>query len=79
MKTPIYSIIGRLIAYLAVLAFVFGIVYMTQNTAYLWLLLLILTVDYVPTYEEKRIYKNNNDKEKKKDKDNDDPFGGEYE
>ncbi len=47
----VWSIIGRVIALIAVLAFVFGIVYITQNTKFLWLLFLIFTIELIPKYE----------------------------
>ena len=55
MKAVIISIIARLVAFLGVLGFVFGIVYMTKNTKFLWLLLLLLAVDLVPTYETRTV------------------------
>lgn len=77
MKAVIVSIIARLIAFLGVFAFVFGIVYITKNTGYLWLLFLLFTVEYVPLYENKVIRRANDDGNKSEDI-NDDPFGGEY-
>ena len=50
MKYVVWSIIGRLIALIAILAFVFGIVYITQNTKFLWLLFLLFAVEFVPVY-----------------------------
>lgn len=55
MKAVIISIICRCLAFIAVLAFVFGIVYITKNPKYLWLLFLIISVYSVPTYECKGI------------------------
>ena len=60
MRAVIISIICRCLAYLAVLAFVFGIVHTTKNTKYLWLLLLIMTVYFIPTYECKGIANTDN-------------------
>ena len=53
MKLLVISIIARLLAFLGVLSFVFTIVYITNNTKFLWLLLLLLTVDLIPVYETK--------------------------
>ena len=47
----IASIVCRLIGLLAVLAFVYFMVVLTGKLGCLWLLLLILAVDYIPTYE----------------------------
>ena len=70
MKAVIVSIIARLIAYIGVLAFVFGLVYTTQNTGFLWLLFLLLTVEFVPVYNYKS--------ESNTKKENGDPFDGGY-
>lgn len=56
MKAVIFSIIGRVIALALILAFVFGVVYITSNTKFLWLLFLIFCIDYVPIYESKTKY-----------------------
>lgn len=53
MKAIIVSVICRLLAYIAVLAFVFGIVFLSGNYKFLWLLLLLLTCGFVPVYERK--------------------------
>ena len=63
MKAVIVSIICRCLAFLAILAFVFGIVYMTKNTRYLWLLCLLATVYCVPTYECKGVTNTDNSSE----------------
>lgn len=47
----IASIVCRLIGLLAVLAFVYFMVVLTGKLGCLWLLFLILAVDYIPTYE----------------------------
>lgn len=52
-KTLIFSIIGRTLVIFAVLLFVLGVVYITQNTKYLWLLLLLPICEFVPVYEIK--------------------------
>lgn len=58
MKAIIVSIIAKLFVIIAVLAFVFGIVFTTKNYNYLWLLWLLLTVWLIPTYTYKRGYDN---------------------
>lgn len=50
----IASIVCRLIGLLAVLAFVYFMVVLTGKLGCLWLLFLILAVDYIPTYEFKQ-------------------------
>lgn len=50
MVAIIVSVICRLIAYVSVLAFVFGLVAMSGNYGYLWFLLLIGTCKVIPTY-----------------------------
>lgn len=51
MNAVVTSIICRCIAYLSVLAFVFGLVWMSGNYNYLWFLLLLFTCEIVPIYE----------------------------
>lgn len=51
MKAVIISIIARLLAFLGVLGFVFGIVYITNDMIFLWLLCLLPAVDFVPVYK----------------------------
>lgn len=53
MKAIIVSLICRLLAYISVLAFVFGIVALSGNYNFLWLLLLLLTCALVPVCESK--------------------------
>ena len=48
MKAIIWAIIGRLLALFIILAFIFGIVYITSNPKFLWLLPLIFCVEYIP-------------------------------
>ena len=48
------SIICRLLALVAVLAFVYFMVVFTGSLGCLWLLFLLLTVELVPTYEFKQ-------------------------
>lgn len=54
MKYPariiIISIICRTIAIIAVLAFVFGLVYISGSYSFLWLLLLIIACTFIPVY-----------------------------
>ena len=50
----IMSIICRLLAFIGVLAFVAFIVAFTNSLHCLWLLFLLLAVEYVPVYEFKR-------------------------
>lgn len=45
-----FGIIGRLIAFIAILGFVFGIVALSGNYEFLWLLWLLPTVEFIPTY-----------------------------
>ena len=47
----IASIVCRLLGLVAVLAFVYFMVVLTGKLGCLWLLFLILAVDYIPTYE----------------------------
>jgi hypothetical protein len=56
----ITSIICRLLALIAVLAFVYAMVVLTGSLGCLWLLFLLLAVELVPTYEFKT--KNSEDK-----------------
>ena len=51
MKAVIVSIVCRLLAYISVLAFVFGLVIWSGNYKFLWFLLLLLTCELVPLYE----------------------------
>lgn len=51
MKAVIISIIARLVAFLSVLGFVFGIVYITNDMRFLWLLWMLLAIEFIPTYE----------------------------
>ena len=50
----IASVLGRLLGLAVIFGFVFHMVLFTNNLHCLWLLFLILAVDYVPTYEFKR-------------------------
>lgn len=49
----ITSVICRLLGLVAVLAFVYFMVILTGSLHCLWLLLLLLAVDIIPTYEFK--------------------------
>ena len=49
----IASIVCRLLGLMAILAFVYFMVVLTGSLGCLWLLFLILTIDYIPTYEFK--------------------------
>jgi hypothetical protein len=60
----ITSIICRLLAVVAILAFVCFMVVFTGSLHCLWLLFLLLAVDLVPTYEFKREFPINKEKEK---------------
>ena len=66
MKAVIISIIARLMAFLCVLGFVFGIVYITNDMRFLWLLWLLLAVEFVPVYSYKG-HAGNNEVETKQD------------
>ena len=57
----IASIVCRLLALVAVLAFVYFMVVFTGSLGCLWLLFLLLTVELVPTYE----FKHESNKENK--------------
>ena len=56
MKAIAISIICRCIAYVSVLAFVFGLIYISGNYSYLWMLSLLITCPIVPTYEGRTTY-----------------------
>lgn len=60
----ITSIICRLLAIVAILAFVCFMVVFSGSLYCLWLLFLLLAVDLVPTYEFKREFPMNKEKEK---------------
>ena len=60
----IASIVCRLLALVAVLAFVYFMVVWTGSLGCLWLLFLLLAVEFVPTYEFK--HKRSDDEEEKK-------------
>jgi membrane protein YdbS with pleckstrin-like domain len=55
----IASIVCRLLAIVAVLAFVYFMVVLTGSLSCLWLLFLLLAVELVPAYE----FKSNNSKD----------------
>lgn len=57
----IASIICRLLALVAILAFVFAMVWFTGKLSCLWLLFLLLVVEIVPTYEFKSERKDDKD------------------
>lgn len=59
----IASIVCRLLALVAVLAFVYFMVVLTGSLGCLWLLFLLLAVELVPTYEFK--HTNDNSEEEK--------------
>ena len=50
-KGVIASIVAHVLVILSVLAFVFGIVYITNNTGFLWLLFLLLATELLPNYK----------------------------
>lgn len=58
-KAVIFSIIGRVVVILAVLSFVFGLFYITQDKSCLWFLLLVIICNFIPAYEIK--HRSNND------------------
>ncbi len=60
----IASIICRLLGLVAVLAFVFAMVVFTGSLHCLWLLFLLLAVEFVPTYEFKREFPIDKEKDK---------------
>lgn len=49
----ITSIVCRLLGLVAILAFVYFLIVLTGSLNCLWLLFLILILDYIPTYEFK--------------------------
>lgn len=53
MKVIIVAIFARLCLIIAVLAFVFGIVNLTGNPNFLWLLFLIISAEFIPVYKYK--------------------------
>lgn len=55
MKAIIISIISRVIVILGVLGFTFAMYYVTHNLNMLWLLWLLLSVCFIPKYEERPI------------------------
>lgn len=55
----IASVICRLLGIAVILAFVYFMVYLTNNLSCLWLLLLLLTVGFIPVYEIKPGNSNN--------------------
>ena len=57
MKAVITGIVCRALAYIAVLTFVFGLIYMSKNYNYLWFLFLLITCEFVPTYTCTKEYK----------------------
>lgn len=46
----VMSVIGRLLGVIAILAFVFAMVVFTGKLTCLWLLFLLLTVEFIPVY-----------------------------
>ena len=62
----ITSIVCRLLGLMAILAFVYFMVVLTGSLGCLWLLFLILTVDYIPTYEFKHKTSDEEDTKEKK-------------
>ena len=49
----IASVVCRLLGFVAVLAFTYFTIVLTSSTSYLWLLLLLIAVELIPTYEFK--------------------------
>jgi hypothetical protein len=58
----IASIVCRLLGLVAVLAFVYFMVVLTGSLGCLWLLFLILAVEFIPTYEFKSSRDDNKEK-----------------
>lgn len=67
-KAFIAYLIVHLVIIIGVLAFVFGVVYITNNMGYLWLLFLLLTTTLLPSFEFNTTTAN------KQNEANDDPF-----
>lgn len=63
-RIHISTIICTALVIIAVLAFVFGLVYISGNYNFLWFLFLLLTCEFVPTYKTTE----ENNKEDKHDK-----------
>lgn len=61
----IASIVCRLLGLVAVLAFVYFMVTYTGKLGCLWLIWLVLAVDFIPTYEVKNNSDRNNIEDKK--------------
>ena len=66
MKAVIAGVICRVLAYIAILAFVFGLIYISKNYNYLWFLFLLITCEFIPIYT----WKEEHEKHNKNDKDN---------
>lgn len=62
----IASIMGRLLGIIAILAFVYLMVALTSSFGCLWLLFLLLVVDFIPIYSFERDYNKNPDKKENK-------------
>ena len=45
------AVICRFLAFVAILAFVFALVYVSNNYKFLWFLLLLPTCEFIPCYE----------------------------
>lgn len=50
----IASIVCRLLGLVAILGFIFGLIIFTGNLHCLWLLFLVLILDYIPVYTFER-------------------------
>ena len=55
MKVLIVGIIAKAVVILGVLGFTFAMYYVTHNLNMLWLLWLLLSVWFIPKYEERPI------------------------
>ena len=62
----IASIVCRLLGLVAILAFVYSMVVLSGSFVCLWLLFLLLAVDFIPTYEFKRESTNEDNKKETK-------------
>lgn len=68
MAGIIASIVGRLLGIIAILVFVYAMVVLTGQLGCLWLLFLLLAVDFIPIYSfERQCDNKDNEKEKKDD------------
>lgn len=61
MKPILWSILGKVLVIIAVLAFVLCLVLVTKNEDHLWLLFLLMCAEMIPTYSLKTHKENEED------------------